>query len=485
MIPNSKRWKEEIGADPWRKPDNQPLPWWIGESGTCPGCSRVCGLSCYAAKANNYYDFATRRVPHTNLCDLVAGKGIPKIREKLSKGAAAAELVVKNPQKWMPPYGPEARPVGDLKKDYWTNVAYVNPYKVRKLFVRVHETGDFFDTAYARQWFKEASDYVNDYYPREVERFRRGEREVPPPRIYWWAYTRSWRFPAIRKVLQQFSTLRYPAEAWSKDARHLALDWDPKTGQAKTAWRVGEKQEPEQDAFAILLSADADTGVPWMKDAENRIMPVAYLFSEPDVTQADTLVNRVPGVLLQDYELRRNLSNKGLLVGSLVCPAEIRTKKWQAAIDRVMVQYGFDPSKPSDENRARAEGTESRKAVLAVDKQFKRGCGRCGMCRPNQVQKLANATWKRFVKAAREGAPLESKADGLLRDRSDDLTAYEQFMQSPKDFTMATPSSYDQLDKIIERTKKQRGYNPKWTLQRLAAHASSVLAKKGLKIPKV
>ncbi len=505
MVPTGKRWTRRFGKEPWRKPENQPLPWWT-EGGTCPGCSQVCGVSCYAGRAQNYYDWVVRRVPYANLCDLMAGKGIPRIREDLTgelgrKRQLSGSEAVLTPQSWRPTHGPAARPAPPPQADYWTNEVVVNPRKIRRVYIRVHETGDFFDAAYARQWLAEAKRYVTEYYPRELRRFQAGQRDVPPPRIYWWAYTRSWRDEGIRPVLREFSRLRYPAFCWSREGRipvvHESVAEAARRRRARKGeivpakkrrwrqvWEAGQKCEREQDAFAVLLSADADTGVPWMRDARRRIMPVAYLATAYDKLHLPQLLNKVPGVVFQDYELRTQVSPEVLFQGSRICRAEFRTPKWQQEIDEVVRRHGL-PSE--DEARAtlgekagdKPQHPRAKRELEAIDKQHKLGCGVCGYCRPNNIQAIADASWNRFIAAARVGADESVRAELELGRRSDRLTDYERFMDSGLDYAVAVEPVED-LQRRIEQTKEAD-----WTKQRLLALSRSALYRKAAHMPTV
>ncbi len=370
--------------DPWREPENQPLPWWTA-GGTCPGCSRICGVACYAARAQNYYDFAVRRVPWSNLCDLMSGKGLPKIVEKELPGRQRYTVSERTPGVFRPETGPGATETSGVV-DYWSKDLVVDPRKVRRVMVRVHETGDFFDPKYAEQWLTYARRYV-DRYNREMQEYQSGSRQAPPPRVYFWAYTRSWRDPRFRPVLRQFSKIRYPEEI------------------------VDGKRLQAGDAFSVLLSADADTGVPWAKDARGRIMPVAYLLTKHDFALASPINNRVPGVIFQDYNLRKETLPTGEQFGTKVCRAEFMTPAQEELVAKLEKKAG---------RSLKAE--ELKKLGLR-----KVGCGTCHMCQPNAVQAIADNAWSRFLRAARAGIDGPQLAVNDLALRSDDTTDYERF----------------------------------------------------------
>lgn len=454
--------------DPLNKPENQPLPWWIGGGGTCPGASYQCGASCYAATRKNYYDWAVRRPAWVNLCDVVAGKGLPRIREAELPGETGAIVQPLRKQEWNPKWGPEAKPVGRLASDYWSNELVVDPRKIRKIFVRVHETGDFFDRKYAQLWWKYANDYVNKYYKREMERYLRGERDTRPPMILWWAYSRSWRDPKILPELRRFSLIRYPRI-------------DAERCTEKGCERV---EIAPRDAFSILLSADADTGVPWIKDERGRIMPVAYLLAKNEGLEAaaQRILNRVPGIIFQDVSLRREVIGGGRRFGTPVCPAEARKPEWQAEIDEVLRRFEIP-----DERTARSrlpsgeyKYPEAAEALEVIDAKYKRGCGRCSMCMPESIQRLTDQTWQRFVNASRAGLDLSQIGEMDLLRRADDITEYERFMQSPEVAVMAVPPMKEFAERVMQISQKSP-----WRLERLRELAARKLAEKAPFMPVV
>jgi hypothetical protein len=426
--------KKDWVQDPWRKPENQPLSWWL-QGGTCPGCSTVCGAECYAAKGQNYNDWAVRRRPWINLCDTVAGKGIPRIvEEDKNFRAKRVRFEETHEAEWDPPFGPDAKPVGRLPKDYWTNELVVNPAKVRRVFVRVHETGDFFDPEYAKQWLAHAREYVDKTYPRELERYLRGERKHAPVRIFWWAYTRSWRDPKIRPILRKFSKLRYPEI--------------PERSGLKPKYRKAK------DAFGILLSSDADTGVPWMKDERGRIIPVTYMLTRHDgiAHAAKRLDNRVPGIIFQDRDLRDEVIIGLKRFGAPICPAEGRKEALQHAINAVVAKYQL----PSEREAVRtdkgvARHPEAREEILKIRKNKKIGCGDCKMCRPDSARKITDVTWNRFIRQAQEGVDSGVEAEFQLAKRSGDMTAYEHFMRGARKFQIAV-KPVDDIAEEIRRT---------------------------------
>lgn len=413
--------KGQEPADPWNKPENQPLSWWT-TGGTCPGCSRICGVSCYAAKAQNYYDWQARRVPWANLCDMMQGKGLPKIVER-ELPRASDRVEVPRGARWSE-RGPSARKISG-PSDYWSNELVVDPQRIRRIYVRVHETGDFFDPEYARLWLRYAQDYVKRY-GREMRKYESGKRSAPPPRLYLWAYTRSWRDKRFRKVLGEFSKIRYPEE------------------------RVDGRRLRAQDAFSILLSADADTGVPWAKDARGRIMPVAYLLTKHDWAAAAALNNRVPGIVFQDYDLRKGVVPEGTKFGTRICRAEFMTPEQEAEIERLEAEAGR--SLTADELK--------KKGLRKI------GCGTCHLCQPNSIQAVADTAWRRFTNAARAGVDQPRVAESDLAMRADSTTAYESFAQDPKrNWEYAVRPVTEEL---LARLRTHRGQATRDRLSRLA-----------------
>lgn len=125
--------------------------------------------------------------------------------------------------------------------------------KTRALVVRIHVSGDFFNAAYVQQWIRIAEAI---------------------PLVQFYAYTRSWRDPAIREVLARFSTL---------------------------------------PNVQLWYSEDAETGCPTLAAEECRIR-LAYLATHPQDTpdHAD--------LIFRDYPSRGVVQKH--VGGVLVCPAE-------------------------------------------------------------------------------------------------------------------------------------------------------------------
>jgi hypothetical protein len=125
--------------------------------------------------------------------------------------------------------------------------------KVRARVVRIHVSGDFFSAVYVKQWARIAESL---------------------PQVRFFAYTRSWRVPAIRVALAEFSRLPN-VELW--------------------------------------YSEDSETGCPKLAKGERRVR-LAYLATYPgDVPAYADLVFR-------DYPSRGSVQKR--VDGVLVCPAE-------------------------------------------------------------------------------------------------------------------------------------------------------------------
>jgi hypothetical protein len=108
---------------------------------TCPGSSSVCRDLCYADRAQSRFSTpAVRRCYEENL----------ELSKRDDFHLIVTDLL--------------SRPRRD------------------NIMVRLHVSGDYYDEAYARKWL-----YVVGHSPR----------------ITFWCYTRSWRVPAIRPVLEE------------------------------------------------------------------------------------------------------------------------------------------------------------------------------------------------------------------------------------------------------------------------------------------
>jgi hypothetical protein len=133
----------------------------------------------------------------------------------------------------------------------WWMVSRLTKAKAR--VVRIHVSGDFFNAAYVRQWLRIAESL---------------------PQIQFFAYTRSWRVPAIRIALAEFSRL---------------------------------------PNVALWYSEDSETGCPKLVPSEHRIR-LAYLATHAgDIPPSADLVFR-------DYPTRGLVQKR--VGGALVCPAE-------------------------------------------------------------------------------------------------------------------------------------------------------------------
>ncbi len=347
--------------------------------GTCPGCSEQCSRACYVAKTVAH-KFGSQRQMWGNICDVVAGKGLPQVRED---ACASGNLRTVD------------RPCG--KEDAIALVGYaddpasrdlvVDTKRLDAVYVRVHVSGDFFDRDYTRAWLNHARKALAQY-KREYADWHAGRRRDPPLRVHYWAYTRSWRLqdskrqgrpdPQMLDVIREFPTLEYPAEYWPAWA-----------GENAGKLRRGAKQ-----TFAVLLSADSSTGIPWVKDKRGRIMPVSFVLTESDLSTTDAAGNpavvdwdkKVPGVVLRDHSLRKTSKAPGEAwatgKGQFWCPME-------------------DPGKSVEE------------------KERIGGCFNCRLCLPDTSQKVADVMFQRYqmgwpdgesfalMEAAKRGSPLD------------------------------------------------------------------------------
>lgn len=95
----------------------------------------------------------------------------------------------------------------------------------KALLVRLHVSGDFYNRAYVRKWLRVVK---------------------ATPRATFWCYTRSWRVPEIRPVLEELGAL---------PNMHLWYSYDLETGapenygpRIRTAYmRVEEDDQPDKD----------------------------------------------------------------------------------------------------------------------------------------------------------------------------------------------------------------------------------------------
>lgn len=381
--------------------------WW--ENGTCPGCSEQCSRSCYVAKTASSY-FGSQRQMWGNICDVVEGRGLPEIREDSCEGVTGKS------RKDRPCKVKSGIKLIDRPDDPASRDAVVNSRKLDAVYIRVHVSGDFFDEAYAKAWLDHAKKSV-ERYKREYAEWQRGERKNPPLRVYYWAYTRSWRVgmkanhqkpdPKILDVIRELPTVEYPEERWPDwAAAEAAKD---KCGGDQHPCAPGELRRKAKQAFAVLLSADSSTGIPWVKDKNDRIMPVSFVLTESDLTTLDDhgmpMVHewdrKIPGIILRDHSLRKvSKAPEGSWEEGkvkFVCPME-------------------DPAK------------------LLEEKEKIGGCYNCRLCLPDHSQKVADVAFRRHLRGWPTG---ESFALWETAKRGQDIDWYDEWKKHGPVFTLA------------------------------------------------
>ena len=100
----------------------------------------------------------------------------------------------------------------------------------RARVVRIHASGDFYSPGYARQWLKIA-------------------RSCPAVRFY--AYSRSWRAPALWPVLQDLARL-LNVRLWLSCDAQTGIP-SPLPEGVKVAWLQTEAGEPVPEAAAVVF----------------------------------------------------------------------------------------------------------------------------------------------------------------------------------------------------------------------------------------
>ncbi len=394
--------------------------WW--QYGTCPGCSEQCSRSCYVAKTASGY-FGSQRQMWGNVCDVVEGKGLPEVREDSCETGSTRAA---------------DRPCGDKKValapregDENSQDLVVNPEKVDAVYIRTHVSGDFFDVEYAKSWLDHARKSIARY-KREYDAWQRGTRKHPPLRVHYWAYTRSWRLPsatnsskpnpAMLDVIRTFPTLEYPEERWPSWA-----------GEKAGTLRRGAKP-----TFAVLLSADSSTGIPWVKDKRGKIMPVSFVLTESDLTTVGEdgrpvvadWNKAVPGIVLRDHSLRKLSKSTGGAwesgKGEFWCPME-------------------DPAK-----------TPEQKEKIG-------GCYNCRLCLPGTVENVAKTMFKRYIKGWPDG---EGFALMEAAKRGESLDWYAEWQKRGPTFLLAVPPVGTTFKRATKPNKQRMSFWQQWKLRR-------------------
>lgn len=370
------------------------------EVGTCPGCSTRCAEFCYPTKTTSAASMSSQRMTWGNLCDVVDGIRLPRVRSVDCAGSKQGIC--------------SKRSKGVKKVDgdpdrYSNDVIATGRGDADTVWIRVHVAGDFFDPEYVKLWRNNVEWHLAQYR-RDLAAWHRGERKDPPVRVYFWSYTRSWRIgakrdsnrpdPTMLKELRQLPVPEYPEEIYPA--------WHEKAGQRRRAAR---------QAFGLNLSADGATGVPWVKDAKGRIMPVAFLLTGPDLLAQDEKGRpaveswdaKVPGVILRDHELR-SLPVKG-----------------QEVFNRFQDRFYCLAEVPGKGGKKKAA----------------EGCINCGRCWPGTGQGIAEYVLKRNLVAEQLGVDVDRMTTWDMAKRGAAVDLYEKWKADPKNvFTLAVKPAF-------------------------------------------
>ena len=386
--------------------------WW--EYGTCPGCSEQCSRSCYVAKTASSY-FGSQRMMWGNVCDVVEGKGLPEIHEDTCEGITTARGENR------PCHVKTGVKLIERSDDAASRDAVVDSRRLDAVYIRVHVSGDMFDKDYAKAWLDHAKKSV-ERYKRDYAAWQRGERKNPPLRTYYWAYTRSWRVgmkknhnqpdPALLDVIRTLPTIEYPEEYWPAWAvAEAAKDTCRDATHPDHPCAPGELRRRAKSAFAVLLSADSSTGIPWVKDKNDKIMPVSFVLTESDLTSLDDnglpMVHqwdtKIPGIVLRDHSLRKMSKNPE---GS-----------WEAGGAKYVCPME-DPAKQLEE------------------KEKIGGCYNCRLCMPGRAQRVGEIVMRRYLRGWPDG---ESFAIWESAKRGEGMDWYEEWRKHAPVFTLAVP----------------------------------------------
>ena len=107
-------------------------------------------------------------------------------------------------------------------------IAFLIAHRVK--IVRIHTGGDYYSAEYARAWL------------RIIER---------SPRVVFYFYTRSWRVPAIREVLDQMAALSN-CRAWFSADRDTGLPADQPPG-VRVAWLESGSGDAPPDGVDLVF----------------------------------------------------------------------------------------------------------------------------------------------------------------------------------------------------------------------------------------
>ncbi len=449
----------------WRRPPQHPIKWW--DVGTCPGCSAQCARTCYAAKGKNYTDWQVTRIGWGNLCDVVQGKRLPEIDfDDCSSGKLRGRGVNR----------PCIHKSGDTTiygdPDQWSTDTVVDSSRVKRVFVRIHVAGDMFDPQYAKQWLDHARRHLAKYH-RAMAEYRAGRRLHPPPRIYYWSYTRSWRMPdpsqrppkpgevdrrrphpAMLDILRTMPTLEYPDER----------DVNPEFRDR------GRKQ-----MMSVMLSADSDTGIPWMKDKRGRIMPVGFLLTRFDLNTRDPVTGqpavfdwdkKLPGIIFRDHSLREShISEMPEMGEGVFCSPEALSPERKAALRelakkakaakaecrqvqhlrRNLLSQGEPVEDVTREAQALCSKAESLEAAAA-----RTGCASCAKCYPWVARNNTDEAFRQALGALAH--PMVSDTGEAIAEvgraqRQAQDAAYERYKRTGPVFQMAVQPVATLLDK--------------------------------------
>jgi hypothetical protein len=151
----------------------------------------------------------------------------------------------------------------------------------RARVVRVHVAGDFYDAGYTAKWY---------------------EIMAMCPKTTFYAYTRSWRLPALRAVLEDLATLDNLQLWWSADAEaapnqvpprvrvaYLSAHDEPPVGHADLVFRADENGIVKRLGGALVCPVE--NGI-----TETTCAQCRQCFTDPDAKLANTQRVSLPTV---------------------------------------------------------------------------------------------------------------------------------------------------------------------------------------------
>lgn len=103
----------------------------------------------------------------------------------------------------------------------------------RRSLVRIHVSGDFYSAAYVRKWIAIIK---------------------ACPETRFWAYTRSWRLPRLRKALRELAELPNMSLWWSTDREtHRESGRPPRWKNVRVAWMLVPEDCDRVPAYVDLV----------------------------------------------------------------------------------------------------------------------------------------------------------------------------------------------------------------------------------------